>query len=114
MTEDRQLFEFICPQSGGGCGRVFEVKLNVSLNGNHRIHCPICLHIHYRVVKNGEITEERFPDREKDILAEDVWPMKSACKTYEEDFSKYEDRLGKVFLSEAWRRTASVIGKSKV
>lgn len=42
------------------CGGDFIVELNLELNGNHQITCPLCGHIHYRVVKDGEVTEDRW------------------------------------------------------
>jgi DNA-directed RNA polymerase subunit RPC12/RpoP len=42
------------------CAREFVATLDLSLNGNHEIVCPHCQHIHYRVVVDGEVTEERY------------------------------------------------------
>jgi hypothetical protein len=36
------------------------MTLDMSLDGNHEIECPLCQHIHYRVVKDGVVTEERY------------------------------------------------------
>ena len=38
----------------------FVAKIDYSLNGNHEIQCPRCGHIHYRVIKDGKVTEERY------------------------------------------------------
>lgn len=38
----------------------FIAKINYDLNGNHEIECPRCGHIHYRVIKDGRVTSERF------------------------------------------------------
>lgn len=35
-------------------------ELDLGLNGNHEITCPYCQHIHYRVVENGVVTEDRY------------------------------------------------------
>jgi len=42
------------------CGNDFSATLDMDLNGNHEIECPHCGHIHYRVVKDREVTEERY------------------------------------------------------
>jgi DNA-directed RNA polymerase subunit RPC12/RpoP len=42
------------------CGRQFIATLDLSLNGNHEITCPLCGHIHYRVVRDGVVTEDRW------------------------------------------------------
>jgi DNA-directed RNA polymerase subunit RPC12/RpoP len=45
------------------CGKTIRFELNMSKNGNHVIKCPECGHEHCRVVKNGEITGERWDQR---------------------------------------------------
>jgi DNA-directed RNA polymerase subunit RPC12/RpoP len=42
------------------CGRSFIAQLDFTIEGNHRIVCPRCGHIHFRVIKQGVITEERW------------------------------------------------------
>ena len=74
----RKKFEFHCTE----CSKYFDFKLNVSLNGNYRIHCPMCGHVHYRKVVKGQITDVRFPDNHTSILIEDIRPMKSSCRDY--------------------------------
>ena len=69
-------FEFNCTN----CPAIFDVKLNVSLNGNYRIHCPGCGHVHFRKVVDGVITDIRFTQNTSDPLLEDIYPMKSAIK----------------------------------
>lgn len=100
----RQLFEFSCTN----CPKIFDFKLNTSLDGNYRIHCPNCGHTHYRVLKKGKITDQRFPDNDDQILYEDIKPMKSSCR----DFTKetYEDnteeRAG--FFKRLWTERHSL------
>lgn len=45
-----------CPE----CQRSFRFNLDFELDGNHGIICPGCGHVHYRVIINGRITEERY------------------------------------------------------
>jgi len=61
------------------CGKSFVAELDFLLEGNHKIECPYCCHIHYRVIKKGKITEDRFshcydsgPER-RDHLPLRVW-----------------------------------------
>lgn len=42
------------------CGGQFIATLDLSLNGNHQITCPHCRHVHYRVVRDGVVTEDRW------------------------------------------------------
>ena len=42
------------------CHREFIAELDLSLDGNHVIDCPLCNHRHYRVVSNGVVTEDRW------------------------------------------------------
>jgi len=65
--------EFWC----GMCQHYIYVKLNTGLDGNHIIVCPICDHRHYRLVKNGIITADRFV--EGDGITDEIIPMKSAA-----------------------------------
>jgi len=96
----RRLFEFFC---SGGCQKYFDFKMNMELNGNYRIHCPNCGHVHYRVVKNGKITDGRFPENEDQILIEDIKPMKSSCRDFQKE--KEEDLsiapIG--FMARLWK-----------
>lgn len=42
------------------CAGSFIAELDLSLNGNHEITCPLCQHVHYRVVRDGVVTEDRW------------------------------------------------------
>lgn len=39
-----------------GCGNYVQFNLDLGIDGNHGLRCPVCGHIHYRVVENGRIT----------------------------------------------------------
>jgi DNA-directed RNA polymerase subunit RPC12/RpoP len=45
------------------CGGYVQFTFDNSLNGNHTIICPKCGHEHCRVIKNGEITGDRWDSR---------------------------------------------------
>lgn len=42
------------------CTKQFIGSLDYDVNGNHEIECPYCGHLHYRVIKDGVITSDRF------------------------------------------------------
>lgn len=65
--------EFWC----GECQHYIYVKLNTALDGNHIVVCPNCDHKHYRLVKCGVITSDRFTEGYG--LADEIVPMKSAA-----------------------------------
>jgi len=70
--------EFWC----GECRHYIYVKLNTALAGNHVMVCPNCGHKHYRLVKNGVITSDRFTEGMQ--LADEIIPMKSAAVPQDE------------------------------
>jgi len=98
--------EFHCPVSGGGCGKYFDFRLNTSLNGGYRIHCPNCGHVHYRTVTDGVITETRFTnsdDRDSVFLYEDIVPMRSSCRDTSKETHNDHARTGAGFLHRFWK-----------
>lgn len=42
------------------CGLYVRFDLDLSVDGNYVLECPNCGHKHYRCVKNGIITDERW------------------------------------------------------
>lgn len=98
----RKKFEFYC---SGGCGKYFDFVLNTSLNGNYRIHCPNCNHVHFREVKNGRITDTRFPENDQSVLIEDIYPMKSSCRDYQKETEKEQVQTREGFLYRLWGET---------
>lgn len=100
----RQIFEFYCNE----CLKYFDIKLNVSLNGNHRIHCPNCEHIHYRFIKNGEITETRFTRNPTDFIVDDIQPMKASCRDYQTETTEENLLTVKGYIRRLWKERFSV------
>jgi len=101
----RVKFEFHC---SGGCSKYFDFKLNTALNGNYRLHCPNCGHVHFRIVRNGKITEGRFTDSPGDMLIDDIYPMKSSCRDYQKETEKDLDTSkGESFIHRLWREKFS-------
>lgn len=42
------------------CTQYVQFMIDYDLDGRHILNCPNCDHEHYRVVRNGEITAERW------------------------------------------------------
>ena len=42
------------------CGRYVQFEIDLGLDGCHLFNCPNCSHEHYRVVRDGVITAERW------------------------------------------------------
>lgn len=99
----RQTFEFQCTE----CHKYFDVKLNVSLNGNYRIHCPQCSHIHYRQIKDGKITDIRFTQSDDQILIEDIRPMKSSCRDVQKEKFVDASNAASGFMRRLWKEKFS-------
>lgn len=45
------------------CGMYVQFPIDLSMDGNHVLHCPNCNHEHCRVVVNGIITSDRWAQR---------------------------------------------------
>ena len=45
------------------CRNYVQFPIDLSLNGNHVLNCPVCDHEHCRVVENGRITDVRWDSR---------------------------------------------------
>lgn len=99
----RKTVEFYCTE----CHMYFDIRLNMELNGNYRIHCPMpkCGHVHYRTVRNGEITGDRFPVNDSELLIEDIMPMKSSCRKHskETEMDSPVSPKAEGFLHRLWR-----------
>jgi len=54
MARERQ--ELYCTW----CGKWVTIQMEMAHEGNHAIECPGCGHWHYRVVRDGVITEDRY------------------------------------------------------
>lgn len=95
----RQLFEFNCSTE---CGATFDFKLNISLSGNYRIHCPKCKHIHYRKLVNGKITEDRFDKDPNSIIVEDIRPMLSSIRSTSKEVPDDLSENDSGFMRRLW------------
>ena len=58
------------------CRKNFVAKINYDLNGNHVIKCPLCGHLHYRTIKNGVVTGDRWDSQagpNVDVPIDSAW-----------------------------------------
>ena len=58
------------------CSKVFVAKINYDLDGNHKILCPYCGHEHYRVIKKGFVTGDRWDSQggpNRPVSTERMW-----------------------------------------
>lgn len=58
------------------CGKIFVAKINYDLDGNHLLKCPYCGHHHYRVIKKGCVTGDRWDSQSgpnRDVPTERMW-----------------------------------------
>lgn len=59
------------------CSKNFVAELEAGIDGKHVVECPHCGHQHYRIIKDGEITESRWgSDPSSDVKlipARSVW-----------------------------------------
>lgn len=42
------------------CSKNFIAQLDFDLDGNHEVECPYCGHIHFRVIKSGIVSDDRY------------------------------------------------------
>jgi len=105
------LHEFNC----SNCSGYITVKLDEDLNGAHCVVCPSCQHEHYRIIKDGCITEDRAPSSSKTYAIKIKPTMAAFSKTSWESKlanrkTNVKDDGGKHMLGDLWK---SVVNKQK-
>lgn len=48
------------PMDCNECNKQFVARLDYDIEGDHKIVCPNCGHLHWRKVKNGRVTDDRW------------------------------------------------------
>src|SRR5271157_5935671 len=64
----RRTEEFYCSKIGGGCEGYFLTYLRDNMNCNVTVECPNCGHHHFRVVKNGLVTNDRHNEKNGETI----------------------------------------------
>lgn len=93
------------------CGRYVQFDLDLSLNGNHVLNCPVCDHEHCRTVKDGEITDIRWDQRNgvvPTIQVNNLNVTSSSTSTYDNyiNNSTVTPEVSK-FSYESWMNTTT-------
>lgn len=57
------------------CRHYVQFDLDLSLDGNHVLRCPVCGHEHCRVVERGRITDIRWESRNGPTIAVATFSM---------------------------------------
>ena len=77
------------------CSKNFIAQLDFGLDGNHIVECPYCGHEHCRVIKDGEVTGERWESRAQriDVAKRCVWKS---------DSRPIQTTTAAAFIREVW------------
>jgi len=88
------------------CNQYVQFDIDVSLNGNHVIKCPVCGHEHCRVVKDGIITEVRWDSRNVNMQAYNTYMTTGMTSSSTSTYNTYAGNLigdsTTVFKYSAW------------
>lgn len=60
----RKIEEFMCSESGGGCGGSFLTYLRDNVSGEFTVECPACGHHHFRRIEYGHVKDTRHSHRD--------------------------------------------------
>lgn len=77
------------------CDKNFIAKLDHSLDGNHQICCPHCNHTHFRLIKDGVVTGDRWDSE----YVTHVVPKRS---TWTHDSQPIITNSAAAFIRNAW------------
>lgn len=84
------------------CYKNFIVQLDFGIDGNHIVECPYCMHEHCRVIKNGEVTGDRWSSREQRIAVD------KGCVWKTEHQPKFS--TAGAFIRDAWLNRLDLFG----
>jgi hypothetical protein len=99
MTERQELY---CHN----CGNYVQFDIDMELDGNHVLKCPVCGHEHCRVVKNGKITEDRWDSRNQSYIINSSTLSYSTNSTYTM-YSSTNSTSASSYLYMSWMNTTS-------
>lgn len=89
------------------CNCYVQFSMDMSLNGNHVLHCPNCGHMHCRVVRNGVITEDRWASANGQAIP--VYATTSSATStwtaYTSASSATTSTSAQYFLYQSWSNT---------
>ena len=88
------------------CDNYVQFTLDDELNGNHVITCPKCRHEHCRVIKNGEITGDRWDSRNGQTFY--ATSVSYTTSSSEITYSRNTTATNGTYLYSSWANTAAV------
>lgn len=78
------------------CGKGFIAELDFSISGNHVVQCPRCGHEHYRVIKNGEVTGDRYSSQAGETIR-----VEQSCVWKSDDLLK-QTSVASLYIRNRW------------
>jgi hypothetical protein len=100
------------------CDKWVQFDLDLELDGNHVLTCPVCGHEHCRVIRGGKITGDRWDQRNGDTFM--VSTSSSSVTNYSQFTNAMSGTSGStaattytassVFLAQSWMNTGSSNG----
>ena len=87
------------------CDRYVQFTLDLSANGNYVLDCPNCGHKHYRVVKNGQVSDARWGRDPSQTGWNTVTATSSS--TVSVDSISTGGSSTSAFITQAWYNTSS-------
>ena len=82
------------------CDKYVRFNMDLSVDGNYKIDCPNCGHDHYRVVRNGKVTDNRWGQS-----ASQQWV--SLPGTFYMNTMTATSTSGNSFLADSWSNTTT-------
>lgn len=91
------------------CSHTFVALVDYSIDGNHVVECPYCAHEHFRTIKAGVITGDRWAGglTTTRIPPADTWKLPNAVadqKTGDRIHSGHTNTAA-AFIRELWLQT---------
>ncbi|MFA5379687.1 MAG: hypothetical protein WC455_28270 [Dehalococcoidia bacterium] len=100
------------------CNRYVQFELDISIDGNYKIICPNCGHDHYRVCKDGKITDERWGQSQSQQQQQNHYyttltgyGVTSSSTSYYQNAASYQQQRTSdpayIYLRQAWMNTTT-------
>lgn len=67
------------------CGKYIQFDLDLEVDGNHVLECPVCKHQHCRVVQKGKVSDIRWDNRNGSDKSKGDKPNPDGCQVLQGD-----------------------------
>lgn len=67
------------------CGKYIQFDLDLEIDGNHVLECPVCHHQHCRIVQKGKVSDTRWDARNGTDKSKGDKPNPDGCKVLQGD-----------------------------